>query len=226
MSPKDLDEARAAVRGHADIIDVKNPREGSLGANFPWVIRRIKEEVSVPVSATIGDFDFKPGTAALAALGAAVSGAEYIKVGLFGIKTADQAIELLKAVVKAVKEFDGGKKVVSAFYSDYSRIGSVSPFELPRIASEVDIDVAMVDTAIKDGKSTFEFLSENELKKFVADAHEFGLETAIAGSLKFEDIPAVKRINPDIIGVRGMLCGGDRNDRIKEELVRRLKSML
>ncbi|MDF2958129.1 MAG: 4--2-furancarboxaldehyde phosphate synthase MfnB [Candidatus Alkanophagales archaeon MCA70_species_1] len=226
MSPKDLDEARAAVRGHADIIDVKNPREGSLGANFPWVIRRIKEEVSVPVSATIGDFDFKPGTAALAALGAAVSGAEYIKVGLFGIKTAEQAIELLKAVVKAVKEFDGGKKVVSAFYSDYSRIGSVSPFELPRIASEVDIDVAMVDTAIKDGKSTFEFLSENELKKFVADAHEFGLETAIAGSLKFEDIPAVKRINPDIIGVRGMLCGGDRNGRIKEELVRRLKSML
>ena len=221
-----MDEARAAVRGHADIIDVKNPREGSLGANFPWVIRRIKEEVSVPVSATIGDFDFKPGTAALAALGAAVSGAEYIKVGLFGIKTAEQAIELLKAVVKAVKEFDGGKKVVSAFYSDYSRIGSVSPFELPRIASEVDIDVAMVDTAIKDGKSTFEFLSENELKKFVADAHEFGLETAIAGSLKFEDIPAVKRINPDIIGVRGMLCGGDRNGRIKEELVRRLKSML
>lgn len=221
-----MDEARAAVRGHADIIDVKNPREGSLGANFPWVIRRIKEEVSVPVSATIGDFDFKPGTAALAALGAAVSGAEYIKVGLFGIKTAEQAIELLKAVVKAVKEFDGGKKVVSAFYSDYSRIGSVSPFELPRIASEVDIDVAMVDTAIKDGKSTFEFLSENELKRFVADAHEFGLETAIAGSLKFEDIPAVKRINPDIIGVRGMLCGGDRNGRIKEELVRRLKSML
>ena len=221
-----MDEARAAVRGHADIIDVKNPREGSLGANFPWVIRRIKEEVSVPVSATIGDFDFKPGTAALAALGAAVSGAEYIKVGLFGIKTAEQAIELLKAVVKAVKEFDGGKKVVSAFYSDYSRIGSVSPFELPRIASEVDIDVAMVDTAIKDGRSTFEFLSENELKRFVADAHEFGLETAIAGSLKFEDIPAVKRINPDIIGVRGMLCGGDRNGRIKEELVRRLKSML
>ncbi|MDF2955012.1 (5-formylfuran-3-yl)methyl phosphate synthase [Candidatus Alkanophaga liquidiphilum] len=226
VSPKDLEEARAAVRGRADIIDVKNPKEGSLGANFPWVIRRIKEEVSVPVSATIGDFDFKPGTAALAALGAAVSGAEYIKVGLFKIKTAEQAVELLNAVVKAVKEFDGGKKVVSAFYSDYSRVGSVSPFELPKVAGEVDIDVAMVDTAIKDGKSTFEFLSEAELKRFVADARECGLETAVAGSLKFEDIPTVKKINPDIIGVRGMLCGGDRNSRIKEELVRRLKSML
>ena len=33
------DEVGAAVAGHADIVDVKNPREGSLGANFPHVIR-------------------------------------------------------------------------------------------------------------------------------------------------------------------------------------------
>ena len=36
-------EVEAAVSGHADIVDVKNPREGSLGANFPHVIRRVRE---------------------------------------------------------------------------------------------------------------------------------------------------------------------------------------
>ncbi len=36
-------EAQEAIAGGADIIDVKNPTEGALGANYPWVIKRIKE---------------------------------------------------------------------------------------------------------------------------------------------------------------------------------------
>ena len=40
VSPSTIDEAKHSVA--ADIIDVKKPSEGSLGANFPWVIREIK----------------------------------------------------------------------------------------------------------------------------------------------------------------------------------------
>ena len=36
-------EALEAIAGGADIIDVKNPQEGALGANYPWVIKKIKE---------------------------------------------------------------------------------------------------------------------------------------------------------------------------------------
>lgn len=232
VSPKDVEEAKAVIRGNADIVDVKNPKEGSLGANFPWVIKSIKELVEkekgdgMKISAAIGNFDYKPGTASLAALGAAASGAEYIKVGLFGIKTRQEAIDLLTGVVKAVKDFAPTKKVVSAFYSDYKRINSVSPFEIAAIGEEVDIDVAMVDTGIKDGRTTLEFLSEEELKTFVSDSKALGLETALAGSLKFEDIPAIKEIEPDILGVRGMVCGGNREDRVKAELVMDLKRMI
>lgn len=232
VSPKDVEEAKAVIRGNADIVDVKNPKEGSLGANFPWVIKSIKELVEkekgdgMKISAAIGNFDYKPGTASLAALGAAAAGAEYIKVGLFKIKTRQEAIDLLTGVVKAVKDFAPTKKVVSAFYSDYKRINSVSPFEIAAIGEEVDIDVAMVDTGIKDGRTTLEFLSEEELKTFVSDSKALGLETALAGSLKFEDIPAIKAIEPDILGVRGMVCGGNREDRVKAELVMDLKRMI
>jgi hypothetical protein len=59
VSPSSIDEARHS--GAADIIDVKKPSEGSLGANFPWVIREIKAFSKKPVSAAIGDFDYKPG---------------------------------------------------------------------------------------------------------------------------------------------------------------------
>ncbi|MDI6886979.1 MAG: (5-formylfuran-3-yl)methyl phosphate synthase [archaeon] len=232
VSPRDVEEAKAVIRGNADIIDVKNPKEGSLGANFPWIIKAIKELVGkekgdgIKLSAAIGDFDYKPGTASLAALGAASAGAEYIKVGLFKIKTRQEAIDLLIGVVKAVKGFDPTKKVVAAFYSDYKRINSLSPFEISGIGKEVDIDVAMVDTGIKDGRSTLEFLREAELKTFVSESKALGLETALAGSLTFGDLPAIKAINPDILGVRGMVCGGNREDRVRPELVRELKRMV
>ncbi len=229
VSPRDIEEAKVAIRGKADIIDVKNPKEGSLGANFPWVIRAIKELVEqecgdgVEMSATIGDFDYKPGTASLAALGAATAGADYIKVGLFKIKTRQEAIDVLNGVVKAVKGFDPTKKVVSAFYSDYTRINSISPFEITEIGQEVDIDVAMVDTGIKDGRSTLEFLSKDELKTFVSESKAHGLDTALAGSFTFDDLPVIKEINPDILGVRGMVCGGDRDSNVRAELVTELR---
>lgn len=225
VSPINVEEAKTCKLGGADIIDVKNPKEGSLGANFPWMIKDVKKAAgTVPLSATIGDFNYKPGTASLAALGAAVAGADYIKVGLYDIRTNEQALEMLTNIVRSVKEFDKNKKVVASGYSDYLRINSISPFELPAIGGDAGIDVVMMDTGIKDGRSTFEFLKDEELMEFVSSARDHGLQTALAGTIKFEDIPALKRISPDIIGVRGCVCGGDRNSSIKKELVVKLKN--
>lgn len=226
VSPINTEEAIAALKGGADIIDVKNPKEGSLGANFPWMIRAVKDaiESKKPVSATIGDFNYKPGTASLAALGAATAGAEYVKVGLYDIQTVDQTLDMLTNIVRSVKDYDPSKKVVASGYSDYERINSISPLLLPAIGAKAGVDVVMMDTGIKDGRTTFEFMTEEELTTFVNTAHDLGLDTAIAGSIKFEDLPAIKRIQPGIIGIRGMVCGGDRNTSIKEELVAKLRS--
>ncbi|WP_369425376.1 (5-formylfuran-3-yl)methyl phosphate synthase [Methanothrix sp.] len=228
VSPMNLEEAMAALDGGADIIDVKNPGEGSLGANFPWAIRSVVELVAgrVPVSATIGDLPFKPGTASLAALGAAVSGADYIKAGLLGVRQPEEAIELLRPIVRSVKEHDSRRKVVAAAYSDFRRAGSLPPVELPQIAAECGADVVMVDTAIKDGRSTLEFMTVEELKLFVRSAHDLGLEAALAGNLGMRDLEAIGSISPDILGVRGAVCGGDRSTRIRAELVRALKDAL
>lgn len=225
VSPMDIEEARSALSGGADILDVKNPKEGSLGANFPWSIKAVAELVGgrVPVSATIGDLDYKPGTASLAALGAAFSGADYIKVGLLGVRSAEQAEDMLKNIVQAVKSYDRRKKVVASAYSDYSRVGSIPPMILPPVAESSGADVVMVDTAIKDGRSTFEFMSEQDLSEFISAGQNLALEVAIAGTIGFKDLDLLKRIDPDIIGVRGIVCGGDRKSSIKPELVNELK---
>ncbi len=223
-----IDEARAALAGGADILDVKNPKEGSLGANFPWAIKAVSELArnAVPVSATIGDLDYKPGTASLAALGAAASGADYVKAGLLGVKTREQADEMLAGITRAVKDFDPKKKVVAAGYSDYERAGSVSPMLLPAAAARAGADVVMVDTAVKDGRSTFEFMDEQKLREFISLGHAEGLEVALAGNIGFQHLELLKRLNPDIVGVRGIVCGGDRKAAIQAELVERLKAEL
>jgi len=225
VSPINVEEAIICKLGGADIIDVKNPKEGSLGANFPWMIKAVKNTAgAIDVSATIGDFNYKPGTASLAALGAAVAGADYIKVGLYDIQTREQALEMLTKIVRSVKDYDKNKKVVASGYSDYKRINSISPFELPAIGKAAGVDIVMMDTGIKDGRSTFEFLNNEELKEFVTSARNHGLKSALAGTIKFEDIPSLKIISPDIIGVRGCVCGGDRNSSIRKELVEKLRN--
>ena len=218
VSPSSLNEAKDSVA--ADIIDVKKPSEGSLGANFPWVIREIKEFAQKPVSAAIGDFDYKPGGASLAAYGAACAGADYVKIGL-AFDGKDKAREVISAVVKAVKDPFPKKYVVIAAYSDYERMHTISPFDVAPIAAECEADFAMVDTGIKDRQSTFAFMDENALRSFTEGNRKLGLGTALAGALKFEDIDALRRIDPDIIGVRGMVCGGDRNATIREDLIKK-----
>jgi len=224
VSPSSIEEAKSSLS--ADIIDVKKPSEGSLGANFPWVIQEIKKIAGKkPVSAAIGDNEYKPGTAALSAYGAAHAGADFIKVGLMFDGT-DRARDVIEAVTTAVKREFPEKYVVIAAYSDFQRMGTISPFAISQLVADAGADVAMIDTGIKDGKSTFAFMDEEALTRFVEQNRDLGLQTALAGSLKFEDLDALKRINPEIIGVRGMVCGGDRTATIRIELVEKAMKML
>lgn len=226
ISPLDEKEAIEAFTAGADIIDVKNPIEGSLGADFPWIIKHIREITpkEVEVSCAIGDVPNLPGSIALAALGAATTGIDYIKTGLYGLRNKKDAVYLMSNVARAVKEFDPTIKVVAAGYADAARVGSVHPLLIPEIAQEAQADLAMVDTAIKDGKNLFDFLTVDQTRNFVNKTHELGLKVALAGALKKEDLPLVYSLGTDVAGIRGAACTqGDRfQGRITREKVREL----
>jgi uncharacterized protein (UPF0264 family) len=226
ISPKNEMEAMEAIAGGADIIDVKNPKEGPLGANFPWVIKRIRQvtPANIEVSCTIGEMPNLPGSMALAALGAATTGVDYVKAGLYGLKTQEEAINLMCNVAKAAKNHNPSIKVVASGYADAARIGTVDPLIVPKIAQEAPADIAMLDTAIKDGKNLFTFLTKPQLQRFVNEAHSYGLKAALAGSLQKEDLPVVYALGADVAGVRGAACTlSDRvNGQITREKVREL----
>ncbi len=227
VSAINLEEAKEAKLGGADILDVKNPKEGSLGANFPWVIKQISDyaDDKIIVSTTIGDVPYKPGTVSLAALGSAVSGSNYVKVGLYGTQNYNQALEVMDAVVKTIKEYDESIVVVACGYADAYKVGSILPEEIPRVAKDSKSDIAMLDTYIKDGHRLTDHQTEEELKSFVQKSHDYGLKVALAGSVNKEDVPMLKRVGCDIMGVRGCVCsGGDRNNgTINHKLVQELK---
>ena len=79
VSVVSADEARRALAGGADIIDVKDPREGALGAPSPRVLSEVVTTVgeAAPVSVALGDLPALAHTAALAARGAVACGAPF-----------------------------------------------------------------------------------------------------------------------------------------------------
>lgn len=230
ISPINTEEAREAINGGADIIDVKNPKEGSLGANFPWVIKNIREIApeGMYVSATLGDVPYKPGTVSLAAAGAVVSGADYIKVGLYGTRNYSEALEVMENVVRSVKDFDKEALVVASGYADAHRVNAIDPMEIPRVAADSGADLAMVDTAIKDGKTLFDFMDKDKLQEFNNRIHDYGLKSALAGSIKKNQLRLLYEIGCDVVGIRGAACtGGDRNKgTINHTAVHELKSLI
>lgn len=224
-SPISLEEAKVLYEGGIDIIDVKNVKEGSLGANFPWIIQEIVQafpaDQALQFSATLGDLAYKPGTAALAALGAAVSGVHYVKAGLHGVHTYQEAKEMMQGVVRACRSYQPAITVVAAGYADFRRFGGLSTGDLVAAAHDAGADLVMVDTAIKDGSTLFDALSYEDIEAFVQAAKAAGLRVALAGSIQHAHLPQLKQLQPDVIGVRGALCSkGDRTTGITLERVR------
>ena len=221
ISPTSYEEAASILDTGVDIIDVKNVNEGSLGAQFPWHIRQIVELTGprgIKTSATLGDLPFKPGTAALAAYGTAFTGVTYIKAGLYGVKTYDEALAMMDAVRRAVRMASDTATVVAAGYADWRRFGGLSPDDLVSAARDAQCDLVMVDTAIKDGRNLFDSMSLDELHRFVCQAREAGLMVALAGSLTWQHADWLFELDPTLIGVRGAVCvGKDRKTTISPE---------
>jgi len=224
VSVTDAAEARLAVAGGVDVVDVKNPAEGSLGAPAPGVIEQVRRAVpaELPVSVALGDLPALPGTAALAAVGAARSGAAYVKVGLWGASTEDDAVAVLEAARA------GGVPVIAGAYADAERVPSrpLGPRSLVAAAQRAGVTGCLLDTAVKDGRGLFEWLDPDALAALVAEAHTAGLQVALAGALRAEDLPAVRDTGADIAGVRSAACrDGRRTAPIDPGRIARLREL-
>ena len=85
--------------------------------------------------------------------------------------------------------------MVAGAYADARRVAARAARAelLPRVARAAGVDVCLLDTAVKDGRGLLDWLSPEALTALVDEAHELGLEVALAGALRAEDLPVGAR---------------------------------
>ena len=83
----------------------------------------------------------------------------------------------------------------------------------------------LIDSADKGGPGLRALVGGAALSRLVRAVHEAGLQVALAGKLRAEDLPVVADTGADIAGVRGAACDGGRTGRISTKRVVRLASL-
>ena len=224
VSVVDAQEAVEALKGGADIIDVKNPEEGSLGAAPPWVIHDVIKAVAGlrETSCTLGDLPALPGSISLAATGAGLQGPDFIKVAAKDLASPSDAVKVLSWTVRALDKLHPTPKVIACTYADWEQASALSPLQLVDAAARSHAFGVLLDTYNKHGHSLFDIMKPLEVKAFVQAARRHGLLCAIAGSLTLTQATAIRFCNPDIVGIRGAACeSGDRTTgRVSSKCVR------
>ena len=113
-SVRSLDEALIALEGGADLIDLKEPSRGALGALDHAAVRICVQAIGGrrPVSATIGDLpSMDPQSMTAAVERMAATGVDFIKIGFF-------AHPLAIDCARALARLADGAQLVAVIFAD------------------------------------------------------------------------------------------------------------
>lgn len=206
VSVRDAGEALLAARAGVHLIDLKEPRDGALGALPLAVVRDVvaalrEHSFRQPISATIGDLPMRdPALIVGRVVAVAGCAVDYVKVG---VERASGA----RAVLAALAGCDA--PVVPVFIADRG-----IDFGLVEAACAAPFPAVMLDTVDKGAGSLFERVSRPELAAFIARIREAGKLAALAGSLRAADLNALAQLAPDFAGFRSAVCAAGRGSAL------------
>ena len=229
VSVRSVEEAVSAVEGGCDLVDVKEPARGSLGAATPEVIEAIgaamvRLERRVPLSAALGELSEWQDCRSAPVIAPPVT---LVKLGLSGCGvTADWPRRWHAA--RSAFDAAAGRPLgwIAVLYADAAAEGP-APEPLIALAASTGCRGLLVDTFRKDGSRLFDHVWPRELEVWRNTAADADLAFAVAGSLREEDLPRLVAVRPDIVAVRGAVCRDrSRTSEISGDEVRRFRSAL
>jgi len=193
-----LDEMETALTAGVDILDLKNPSQGALGAwDTPDLISAVAFiDGAKPVSATIGDLPMEPETLSAAVAATAATGVDFVKVGFFADSDAQTCAQAIGNCER------GAARLVAVLFADQS-----PDFSLLGVLAANGFSGVMLDTADKIGGGLRHHLESPVLARFVEAAAAHGMFSGLAGSLALGDALPLLELGPDYLGFRGALCG-------------------
>ncbi|MGR8935827.1 MAG: (5-formylfuran-3-yl)methyl phosphate synthase [Gammaproteobacteria bacterium] len=213
-----LQEAMLALQADVDVIDLKQPRQGALGALPTGTVREIVQAVDgrKAVSATVGDLPMQPETVAAAVAAMAQTGVDYVKIGFFPGGDWPGVIAALQTQVRQ------GTRLIAVLFAD-------APFDaalIDRLAA-AGFSGAMLDTLDKRNGSLTALMPPEKLAQFVARVKQRSLLCGLAGSLSERHIAELLPLQPDYLGFRGALCRGkQRTEALDEKALARIRQAL
>ncbi len=235
VSVRSAQEAEAALRGGAGLIDVKEPAHGSLGRASDEVIADVLRVVASrrPVSAALGELVegggwrvegeelFSPSTLHPAPS----TRLAYVKWGL--ASAASSWPLLLCEATRRMTEQLPNCRAVAVAYADWQRAAAPRPEEVCSFALEKAMGAFLLDTWNKDGSTLLDWLPLNEIERLRNRCRAAGIPMALAGSLGAAEIRTLLPLRPDWFAVRGAVCPRrQRESEIDESKVRQLASMV
>jgi uncharacterized protein (UPF0264 family) len=219
ISVRSASEADVALRHGTDLIDVKEPLRGALGAADADTIQHIADRVChrTPLSVALGELlDSVPISGAMFE---ALGSAQYAKFGLAGCRDVPSWIERLATAIGGLPP---GVKPVAVAYADWNLAASPEPRHVLSAARKLGCAALLLDTHGKTAGSLIDLVGFQELSGLVRSAHEAGLACALAGGLRPRHLGAVARLGPDLVAMRGAVCRGGRVGTIVPRLVARV----
>lgn len=221
VSVRSADEARLAVAGGADIIDVKEPLRGSLAAADAAVLRAVRDEVGGrrPLSAALGELCERQWCdgAASELLSDCLAGYQYAKLGLAQCAARRDWTTRWRGALSALPQ---PVSAIAVAYADWRTCRAPAPDDVLRIGAELGCAGLLIDTFDKCAGDLFHWLSQTQLAALVEAAHCAGRFVALAGSLTLHSIPRAIETRADVIAVRGAVCSETRVSSVDESRLR------
>lgn len=198
-SVNSLDEALLVLNTSVDIIDLKQPEHGALGALPIHTVKNIVQTINHRklVSATIGDLPMQAEVVFKAVSTMAETGVDYIKIGFFpGGKKQETITKLAKINAR-------GHQLIAVLFADKQ-----ADFSLIKSLKTAGFSGVMLDTMDKSNGSLSQIMTLSNIKNFVLTCKKYHLVCGLAGSLNIQDIPELLQLEVDYLGFRGALCKG------------------
>lgn len=210
-------EAQLALDLGADIIDLKNPSEGALGALPLPTIRDIVGFVDHRhiISATIGDVPEVPAEIIEKINATAATGVGIVKIG---IATSRSPLTSWQGLACE----PGSMRLVAVLFAE-------DRFDLEWIDGLADLGFygVMLDTADKRSGGLRSYCDDKFLGQFIRRARARNLVSGLAGSLALNDIAPLLAFEPDYLGFRGALCrDSTRTKQLSAERFRAVRACI
>jgi (5-formylfuran-3-yl)methyl phosphate synthase len=229
VSVRSAAEALSALAGGVDVIDVKEPNRGSLGAADDNTISAIVRVVNgrAPVSAALGELidliELPNGDPAWTL----VDGVSLFKIGLAGSAALDDWQTRWRHVVdRLASTSNSNPQAVAVVYADWRAAQSPSPRDVLHAAAQCRSPALLIDTWDKSSGTLFDHWPAGELQAFLSKVRSHEISVVLAGSLSAQNVTAAARLAPDLVAVRTAACEGGRTGTVSEIRVRELKKSI